>query len=68
MFNAKDIKEYPVNGMDRLFLNKKLTEKRNNYFGKQNKKQKKNNYKFYVRKNVGSNKIQVKSVANLNDL
>ena len=75
-FNAKDINEYPVSGMDRLFINKNLKQKRKQLFWQTKQKAKELSYKFiwtfngqiFVRKNVGSNKIQVKSVNNLNNL
>ena len=38
-FNSKHINECPVNGMDLLLVNENLTQNLNNYFGRQNKKQ-----------------------------
>ena len=75
-FNAKDINEYPVNGMDRPFINENLTQKRKQLFWQTKQKAKELNYKFiwtfngqiFIRKNVRRNKIQVKSVNDLNNL
>ena len=75
-FKARDIKEFPVNNMERLYINDNLTQRRKRLFRLAKQKPIELKYKFiwtnneqiYLRENEESNRIHVKIESDLNKL
>ena len=75
-FKAKSIEEFPVEGMQNLFVNENLIHRRKQLFWKTKQKAKglgfkcfwTNNGQIYVRENEDTEKIQVNTENDLNNL
>ena len=68
-FKAKDIEGFPVDAMEKVFINENLTQRRKKFFWNTKQKAKELGYKFfwthngqiYTRKDEESEKIYIKN-------
>ena len=75
-FNAKMIEDFPVEGMEKLFINENLTQRRKHLFWLSKQKAKELNCKYFwtqngqifVRKNEESEKVLIRSESDLDQL
>ena len=75
-FKAKEIEDFPVEGMKNLFVNENLTQRRKQFFWKTKQKAKElgfkyfwsNNGQIYMRENGDAEKIHIKTEDDLDNL
>ena len=75
-FNAKMIEDFPVEGMEKLFINENLTQRRKRLFWQSKQKAKELEYKYFwtpngqifVRKNEESEKVLIRTENDLDQL
>ena len=75
-FKAKDIEGFPVDGMEKMFINENLTQRRKRLFWNTKQKAKELEYKFfwthngkiYSRKDEESEKIYIGTKSDLEQL
>ena len=75
-FKAKDIEGFPVDGMEKMFINENLTQRRNRLLWNTKQKAKELGYKFfwthngqiYTRKDEESEKIYIRTESDLGQL
>jgi len=75
-FNAKNIEEFPVDGMDKLYINENLTQRRKQLFWLTKQKAKDMDYSYiwtyngqiYEREDKNSDRLHIKHESDLDDM